>query len=1269
MIKPVYRCTALLLSILLLLPLFSPGYAADAASPPPSKVADGEYDVPFLILTDNKDEPSVAMGYTASPVGKLIAHDGTYKLVVQFINYDWFEYWGSLTKGKPKGKNTSDYTPAEVLEKKDGEGARGPLSEPTPVEGYYGTVSFPLDDLLQKQEVLMHIVTKNLYIGGMPFAYDNWYNAQVRIDTSNLPLVPQDGEGGGTAPQADAEALARQISAAEEVYAGSRDGYGDGAYVPGARASLKLALDAAAQTANDPSATAQQIADAYRALTQALANLERYRVIVDRSALGSAIADGIALQPTVSDYGTRTGDSRVYAAGENPLGTKATIGNLLSAAQAVYVKADPTQQEVDDQRKKLDDYWQTVRTNRIAGVPTRLIVLDSPAPDAGVSPLAAAFETDAEVLKVNTKREYSNITLKTASSALAPATYLRPGIDGSRTFIETPVTPLKYGEDAISGTYTVQLQNQTSTFSSSHNSGFVKFSFAYASNPSVVNTVYLSFNGYLLDALNLNVGEARTLHDRAVSGDLAGQFSAPAASALQSAIDSAAATGHRLAATKVEIADAGAALNAAVQQFLASRWQPLYYTAADAGADAFSLADAYFDKPAYMSERDGIRYAALTLRHSSEIVSFMQKLGDGSYAEAETIYADAAEDVRIVLVRAPEAGSLAEARLQLAAPGRDDVRTLDIRLNFSGVDNAALAAAVAEASALLAGAKVGVAPGQHRAEALSLLQAAIGAAGRPAAKPEGTQAESDAALAALAEAIAAFRAAAIPSGDPADLLALAGRAEAAHASAVAGDDAGEYPAATIDALGTALAAAKALLAREASADEIAAAYAALSSAFEAFKAAVGIAGDPAALKALAASAQAAYDAAVEGTSAGSYPAGAKAKLGEAIAAARATLGKASSAAVIGRSASELSRALDAFLASKLLASGSYTVALKSADAELAKHIDTSGGLVVSGGSARLSLTPKAGVSIVKLVNEATGRTIYPVGSTNAPLIAALDYTPALLAAAADVPVAFELDDLAVPYTLYVKDAEGAERGFALRLGDIAAVPGQGGNDNPSGTGGEGGNGSGAGNGSQANGNGAGADGSGGGEPAADFADTANHWAREAIRRAVGLGIAAGYGDGTFRPGAEVTRGEFAVFLSRALKSAAAGEGAAALSDLDETPAWAKAHAAAVTAAGWMQVYEDGSFRAGRLITRAELAVIVARAAGLDAADDASGGIGAFADGADIPAWAKPGIAAAAAAGLVQGIGNGRFGPAAHATRAEALTLIMRLLDYQAARER
>ncbi len=89
-------------------------------------------------------------------------------------------------------------------------------------------------------------------------------------------------------------------------------------------------------------------------------------------------------------------------------------------------------------------------------------------------------------------------------------------------------------------------------------------------------------------------------------------------------------------------------------------------------------------------------------------------------------------------------------------------------------------------------------------------------------------------------------------------------------------------------------------------------------------------------------------------------------------------------------------------------------------------------------------------------------------------------------------------------------------------------------------------------------------------------------------------------------------------LSRALKL----EGKPAqlsFKDVKNIPDWAKAYVAEAVGAGMISGYADETFRPGNLITRAETAAIVVRAAGLplEAATALS-----FEDKGQTPQWAQ-----------------------------------------------
>lgn len=181
------------------------------------------------------------------------------------------------------------------------------------------------------------------------------------------------------------------------------------------------------------------------------------------------------------------------------------------------------------------------------------------------------------------------------------------------------------------------------------------------------------------------------------------------------------------------------------------------------------------------------------------------------------------------------------------------------------------------------------------------------------------------------------------------------------------------------------------------------------------------------------------------------------------------------------------------------------------------------------------------------------------------------------------------------------------------------------------------------------------------ESGTTFSDISGHWAEISILKALEEGFVNGYADGTFRPKQEVTRAEFAVMFSRALKLDM-NEGEAAFADANQIPAWASSHVQAAVQKQLITGYANHTFRPNARMIRAEMASIAVRALGKEGHDVTN--VNEFADAADISAWAKPFIYEAVESKIMQGIGNNRFSPKTNVTRAEAVTVILKVLANQ-----
>ncbi|REK75587.1 cadherin-like beta sandwich domain-containing protein [Paenibacillus paeoniae] len=178
------------------------------------------------------------------------------------------------------------------------------------------------------------------------------------------------------------------------------------------------------------------------------------------------------------------------------------------------------------------------------------------------------------------------------------------------------------------------------------------------------------------------------------------------------------------------------------------------------------------------------------------------------------------------------------------------------------------------------------------------------------------------------------------------------------------------------------------------------------------------------------------------------------------------------------------------------------------------------------------------------------------------------------------------------------------------------------------------------------------------EPLSSFIDIAGHWAEASIKKAVMNRMVKGFPDGTFKPNAFVTRAEFAVMLMNALMPQ--GEGAPlSFTDKEQIGAWAQTSVAQAVQAGIISGYADGSFRPNAQINRAEMVLMIARA--IEGAYPKVAET-AFADDSSIPDWAKAAIEAIRKLGIISGREGNRFMPNDKATRAESVTVILRLLE-------
>jgi len=179
-------------------------------------------------------------------------------------------------------------------------------------------------------------------------------------------------------------------------------------------------------------------------------------------------------------------------------------------------------------------------------------------------------------------------------------------------------------------------------------------------------------------------------------------------------------------------------------------------------------------------------------------------------------------------------------------------------------------------------------------------------------------------------------------------------------------------------------------------------------------------------------------------------------------------------------------------------------------------------------------------------------------------------------------------------------------------------------------------------------------------PEISFSDITGHWGEADILKVAARNIITGYSDGTFKPDRAITRAEFTVMLARSLKLANSDK-ALGFTDSHRIGAWAEQSIASAVQAGIVQGFEDGSFRPDALLSRTEMAVMIARALGLSQQENEAT---PFADAQHIPHWAKSSVEALWLHGMLEGQGSNLFTPDVIATRAEVAALLLRMLEKQ-----
>ncbi|MEK8127937.1 S-layer homology domain-containing protein [Paenibacillus filicis] len=179
-----------------------------------------------------------------------------------------------------------------------------------------------------------------------------------------------------------------------------------------------------------------------------------------------------------------------------------------------------------------------------------------------------------------------------------------------------------------------------------------------------------------------------------------------------------------------------------------------------------------------------------------------------------------------------------------------------------------------------------------------------------------------------------------------------------------------------------------------------------------------------------------------------------------------------------------------------------------------------------------------------------------------------------------------------------------------------------------------------------------------------FLDTEGHWAQADIELLASKLVVQGTAEDRFTPDTNVTRAEFASLLVRSL-GLPVHQADVPFKDV-RTGDWFYDTVGTAVNAGLIEGFEDGTFQPGATITREQMAVMIARAlktAGSAPKAGHAGALDAFRDQNAVSAWAKEALSLSVDLGLMNGMTDSTIEPANHATRAQAAVILKRLLRY------
>ncbi|MCR1848938.1 IdeS/Mac family cysteine endopeptidase [Paeniclostridium sordellii] len=169
-------------------------------------------------------------------------------------------------------------------------------------------------------------------------------------------------------------------------------------------------------------------------------------------------------------------------------------------------------------------------------------------------------------------------------------------------------------------------------------------------------------------------------------------------------------------------------------------------------------------------------------------------------------------------------------------------------------------------------------------------------------------------------------------------------------------------------------------------------------------------------------------------------------------------------------------------------------------------------------------------------------------------------------------------------------------------------------------------------------------------------DISGHWAKKEINQFISSGYVNGYEDKTFRPDNSITRAEFVKLVNKYFGFNNKED--IKFSDININD-WYYKDICIASKAGYINGYEDKTFKPNKTITREEVSKILISIKNKQ--DNVYDKLNKYPDKNKVSNWAKPYVEGAIEQGYLKGNDLGLLNPTNNITRAESITILSRVV--------